>query len=406
MNRILIVLIAAFFVLIQKNTAQYDPTKGCIVDANGECVPNTILTAVPFLRIAPDARGGAMGDAGIAMSPDPNSMHYNPANLVFAEDEMSLSATYTPWLRELNLNDVYLAYLSGYKKLDENQAIGVSLRFFSLGVINFTGPTGIDNGQGKPREWEMAVAYARRLGDNFSASLAAKYIYSNLASGQVVNGIEINSATSFAADFSLAYRKKTKMSNYNALWAWGLNISNIGSKVSYTENVTRDFIPTNLGIGTALTLDFDDYNSMTFTADFNKLLVPTPIYPTIIEEGIERPNPEYVDYRSKSLFQGITGSFTDAQGGLREELAEVQISMGVEYWYDKQFAARIGYFYENPLKGARQFLTVGFGVKYNVFGLNISYLVPTNNFRNPLDNTLRFGMIFDIAGFREMNAAQ
>lgn len=386
-------------------SAQFDPVKGCIVNSSGECVPNTILTALPFLRIAPDARGGAMGDVGIAVAPDPNSMHYNPANLVFASEDFALSATFTPWLRDLAINDVYLAYLSGYKKLDNNQLVGGALRFFSLGSINFLDEQGIDKGDGKPRELELTVSYGRKLGDKLSAALSAKYIYSNLASGQFVNGVLINSATSFAADFSLAYRTKTKVSDYKAEWAWGMNISNIGSKVSYTDRPLKEFIPTNLGIGTSLSIDFDDYNSLAIALDFNKLLVPTPVSRTIqLQDGTLIDNPDYVDVRQFSLFEGITRSFYDAPGGFSEELSEINIGVGLEYWYDKQFAARIGYHYESPLKGARRFMTVGIGVKYNVFGLNISYLVPTSNFRSPLDNTLRFGMNFDITAFKENQA--
>ena len=400
-------LLITFIAINTNSSAQFDPVKGCIVNASGECVPNTLLTALPFLRIAPDARGGAMGDVGIAVSPDANAMHYNPANLVFAKEDFAMSATFTPWLRELAINDVYLAYLSGYKKLDDNQVLGASLRFFSLGSINFTSVEGIDIGDGKPRELEFALTYGRKLGDKLSAAISGKYIYSNLATGQSVNGIFINSATSFAADFSLAYRTKTKVSDYKAEWSWGLNISNIGSKVTYTDNPLKDFIPTNLGLGTALGIDFDDYNSLTIALDFNKLLVPTPVSRLLqLEDGTLIENPDYIDVRQFSLFEGMTRSFSDAPGGFSEELSEINIGIGMEYWYDKQFAARLGYHYESPLKDARRFFTVGIGVKYNVFGLNISYLVPTSNFRNPLDNTLRFGMNFDIAAFKENQTQQ
>lgn len=389
--------------------SQYNPIKGCIVDASDNCIPNTILTSLPFLRIAPDARGGAMGDVGIAMDPDANSFHYNAANLAFIKDNASLSATYTPWLRDLNLNDVYLAYLSGYKRLDKLQTVGFAFRYFSLGEINFVDNNGGPTGTGKPREFEIGAAYARKLGDNFSASLSGKFLYSNLASGQRVMGIDINSATSFAADFSLAYKKPIKLSGYNAQWGLGVTVSNLGAKVTYTNNSDRDFLPTNLGIGASLKLDFDSYNSIAFGLDINKLLTPTPCSPTMLDEnGVEVPNPCFdtdsngkADWREKSLFDGILGSFSDAQGGFSEELSEFYYSIGTEYWYDKQFAVRAGYYYESPLKGDRQFLTVGFGVKYSVFGLNLSYLVPTNQRRSPLDNTLRFGMNFDLGTFNE-----
>ncbi len=406
------ILIGILFISIGAK-AQYDPTKGCIVDANGNCASNTVLTAMPFLRIAPDARGGAMGDVGIALTPDVNSMHYNAANLVFMEDDASIAVTYTPWLRDLQLNDIFLAYLAGAKKIDDKQALGFSLRWFSLGELNFTNEDGGDIGVGKPRELEFATAYSRKLGDNLSASLTGKYIYSNLASGQFVNGIQINSASSFGADIGVAYKKKMKVSGYNAQLGLGLAVTNIGAKVSYTNNIIKDFLPTNLGLGSSLSIDFDSYNSLTIGLDINKLLAPTPIAKTCLDPN----NPEisfqcpewdqdgdgYADYRQKSLFDGIFGSFGDAQGGAREELQEINFSVGMEYWYDKQFAFRLGYYYENPLKGARQYMTVGLGLKYNIFGIDISYLVPTSAVRSPLDNTLRFGMMFDVANLKELD---
>jgi hypothetical protein len=307
------------------------------------------------------------------------------------------------------LNDVYLAYLSAYRKLDKLQTVGFNFRFFSLGEINFVDVSGAPTNTGKPREFEIGAAYARKLGENFSAALSAKYLYSNLATGQNVGGTQINSATSFAADFSLAYKKPMKISGYNAKLGLGMTISNLGSKVTYTNNQDRDFIPTNFGIGTSLKIDFDAYNSIQFGLDINKLLTPTPCSPEITNpDGTTSPNPCYdtdgngkADWREKSLFDGIFGSFGDAQGGFSEELSELYYSLGVEYWYDKQFAVRAGYYYESALKGDRQFLTVGFGLKYNVFGLNLSYLVPTIQRRSPLDNTLRFGMNFDLGAFNE-----
>ena len=387
----------------------FDPNKGCVIDNNGECISNTLLTAVPFLRITPDARSGAMGDAGVALIPNSNALHFNASNLVFAEDQSGFSFTYTPWLRNLNLDDIFLLYVSGYYKLSENEAIGGGIRFFSLGDIDFTDANGAALGTGRPREGEFSLAYARKLGDKLSASLTGKYIFSNLASGIQVMGVDINTATSFAADFGLNYRTKTTVGGYKGEWSYGLAITNIGSKVSYTtDNLVKDFIPANLGLGTALKLDFDDYNSLTFTADFNKLLVPTPITSkTIDPSGNLQDNPDWdknknniADYREKSLFSGILGSFADAQGGLREEIKEVSISIGAEYWYDKQFAFRGGYYWESAEKGNRRFFTVGAGIKYNVFGIDLSYLIPTSVIPNPLDNTLRFSLLFDFSVFK------
>ena len=385
--------------------AQYNPLRGCVVDANDQCVPNVILSAVPFLRVVPDARGGALGDSGIATSADPNSLHYNSSKLAFIDKDMSFSATYTPWLRNLGLRDVYLAYLTGYKKVDDLQTIGMGFRFFSLGSIQFTDVNGNSTGEGNPREFEFAVSYNRKLATNLSAGMTAKYIYSNLASGQMVDGILISSANAFAADLSVTYKKKGNITEYGSEWTFGGAISNLGSKVTYSASQVKDFIPANLGLGAALMLNFDEYNSMTFNVDVNKLLLPSPIAPTTInpETGLDEPSPGYddnpmngiPDTKEQSIFAAAVGSFGDAQGGGGEELKEINYSLGVEYWYSKQFAARLGYYYEHPEKGDRQFLTTGIGLKYNVFALDISYLIPTNNRRNPLDNTLRFTLQFD-----------
>lgn len=412
-NIIIAVIAMVSTVSIQSTQAQvFDQQKGCVIGPDGSCIPNTLLTAMPFLRIAPDARGGAMGDVGITLSPDPNSLYYNASHLAFAEKNTALSMTYTPWLRQLNLNDVYLLYLSGYNKLDEVQTVGAALRYFSLGAINFTDNQGLSLGEGNPRELEFLVSYARKLGDNFSAALSAKYIYSNLATGFVVQGVEINSANAFAADVSLTYAKDGNLGGYKSKTTYGLTLSNLGSKVSYQSNPeVRDFLPANLGLGAGVLLEMDQYNTLSFHLDVNKLLVPTPVSRFILDgDGAEVLNPVYsqdgddiADYRQKSLFSGLLGSFGDAQGGFGEEMKEFAFSFGAEYWYDKQFAVRAGYYHEHQEKGDRKFLTVGMGVQYNIFGINLSYLVPTNNRRNPLDNTLRFSLIFDFDGYKAQN---
>ena len=361
-------------------------------DPQVETCPNAIISAVPFLRIVPDARSAAMGDGGIAISPDANSMHFNASKLAFIDSDYGLSASYSPWLRSLGLQDVYLAYLAGFKKVGENQTIGASLRFFSLGELQFTDINGLSLGQGNPNEFEIALAYARKLSDKFAAGLTGKFIYSNLAGGQQIENHDIVAATSGAVDISFTYQSPIKISESGNL-RLGASISNIGSKVSYTKSEFKDFIPGNLGIGGALEMNFDDYNQLTFLLDFNKLLVPTPISPSdsINYDANENDIP---DFREKPLFEGIFGSFADAPGGFSEEISEVSFSVGAEYWYNKQFSFRAGYFFESPNKGNRQFLTAGLGLKYNVFGINISYLVPTSNQRSPLDNTLRFTLIF------------
>lgn len=411
MKRISLSIISLFFFVLSFHnlSAQWwDPVKNCVADVNGNCVSNTVLSALPFLRITPDARGGAMGDVGIALAPDANSMHFNAANLVFSKDQSAIGLTYTPWLTNLNLDDIFLMYLSGYSKIDKIQAVGASVRYFSLGDVQFTDEFGTELSVGRPREIELALAYSRKLGDRFSASLTGKYIYSNLATGQNVRGVDINSARSFAADLGINYRKPVTVSDYKGEFSFGASITNIGSKVSYTDNTRKEYIPTNMGIGSALKLDFDQYNSLTIGLDVNKLLVPTPIARKLInEDGELVDNAEcdkdgngVCDYLEKNIFESIFGSFSDAQGGFSEEIKEINFGVGLEYWYDKQFAARLGYYYEHPEKGNRRYFTVGAGVKYNVFGINLSYLVPTSQIPNPLDNTLRFSLLFDFSVFK------
>ncbi|MCS6930331.1 MAG: type IX secretion system outer membrane channel protein PorV [Saprospiraceae bacterium] len=368
----------------------FNPVTGQEIPTGERCA-NSVTSAVPFLRIVPDARGGAMGDVGIATSTDPNGMHYNQSKLAFAEKNLAISATYTPWMRNLGLQDVYLAYLALYKRLDGLQTIGASLRYFSLGDIEFTDENGNSLGQGRPNEFEVALAYARKLSKKFSAAVGAKFIYSNLATGRIVEGNEIRPGIAGGADLSLTYRTPMKISRGGGEFTFGAAITNLGSKITYTRSANRDYIPTNLGIGFAWKFNLDAHNSLTFTTDLNKLLVPTP-RPDLDEDGDTIP-----DYKQYSPIRGVFVSFSDAPGGLSEELKEINIGTGVEYWYDNQFAVRAGYFFEHYSKGNRKYFSVGLGIKYNLFGINLSYLVPTTNQRNPLDNTLRFSLLFDMA---------
>lgn len=400
---------SALFLVFAFSATVASAQSTCLKLANGEWVlpdgvtpcPNTIITAVPFLRIVADARSGAMGDAGIAISPDANAMHFNDSKLVFAEEDLGISATYTPWLRALGLTDVYLAYLTSYYKPNDNSAIGLGLRYFSLGEINFTDINGDPIGSGRPNEFEVKLSYARKLSENFSAAIGGKFIYSNLASGQTVNGQQITIGTAGAADVSFYYNTPLKLSSINTDLAIGLAITNIGSKITYTNagNDERDFIPTNLGLGAAWTLNIDEYNSITITGDVNKLLVPTPCLENCDPDGDGIP-----DWKQESPVGGIFASFSDAQSP-GEEFRELMFSAGLEYWYDQQFAVRAGYYSENQTKGNRRFFTVGLGLKYNIFGLNFSYLVPTTNQRNPLDNTLRFSLLFDFGAFGEASGS-
>ena len=369
----------------------------CFVDGNdrfgpggGPCI-NTVVTAVPFLRIAPDARGGAMGDAGVAMSPDANAIHYNASRLAFTEEDLALGANYTPWLQALGLNDVYLAYLGGFKKLggeNGNQVVGASLRYFSLGDIQYTDENNMSTGIGRPNEFEVAIAYSRLLSENLGVSLTGRYINSNLASGQQVNGQTLEAGQAFSADLGINFRSDPIGPNGNIL-SLGAAISNLGNKIAYSRDTLRDFLPANLALGAAYTFNFDDFNQITLTTDVNKLLVPTPC------DGTADCDRTTDEIRDLSPISGALTSFGDAPGGFGEELREFTISVGAEYWYAEQFAIRAGYFHEDNTKGGRRYLTTGLGLKYNIFGINLSYLVPTSNQRNPLDNTLRFSLLFD-----------
>ena len=360
---------------------------------------NTITTAVPFLLIAPDSRGGGMGDAGVASSPDANSIHWNPAKLAFINHDIGFSMSVTPWLRQL-VPDINLYYLSGYKKVNDQQTFGASLRYFSLGDITFTDQTGNVIGQYKPHEFAFDVAYARKLGEEISGGLALRYIYSNLTGGIYVQNAESKAGTSLAADLSAYYEKEIGMGKKDAILALGFNISNIGAKMSYTETGNKDFIPINLRLGGSTRINLDDFNQLGILLDFNKLLVPTP--PVYAKDSTGGPvidnNGEFVIAYGKdpnvSVVSGMFQSFNDAPGGFKEEMREINISAGLEYWYDQQFAFRTGYFYEHASKGNRKFFTLGAGLKYNVFGLNFAYLIPTEQ-TNPLEGTIRFSLLFN-----------
>jgi len=361
---------------------------------------SVVTTAVPFLMISPDARAGAMGDAGVSSSPDANSQHWNPAKYAFIDKDMGFSFSYSPWLRAL-VSDINLAYVNGYKKIDDMSAVSASLLYFSLGDITFTDINANVIGNYRPNEFALDAAYSRKFSDHVSGAVSARYIHSNLTQGQNVSGQSTKPGQSFATDVSLYYEKDlTFKNNLNGKFAFGMNISNIGAKISYSnDNTQKDFIPTNLRLGPSLLLNLDDYNSLTFMLDVNKLLVPTPpIYDSTYDVNgnqniLKGKNPNV------SVVSGMLQSFYDAPDGFSEELHEITYSVGVEYWYDKQFAIRGGYFYEDKTKGNRKYFTLGAGLKYNVFGLDFSYLIPTDQ-KNPLENTLRFTLVFDFDAFK------
>ena len=361
---------------------------------------NVITTAVPFLLISPDARAGGMGDAGAASSPDANAIHWNPSKLANVDQQMGFSVSYTPWLRQL-VPDINLAYLSFFYKLKGRQTIGASLRYFSLGNIEFTDQSGNSIGSFNPNEYAFDVAYARQLSDNWSIGMAARYIYSNLTGATVVSGANTFAGRSFAVDLSAYYKsKEIEVGGKKSILAAGLDISNVGAKISYSNTGTADFLPTNLRMGPALTMNLDKYNKITFLFDLNKLLVPTPPVYKLDASGnpVKDASGQPVILAGKDpnvgVAQGIFQSFDDAPGGGTEEFHEIDWSGGTEYWYDNQFAARIGFFYENPTKGGREYFTMGAGFRLNVLTIDASYLIPISQ-QNPLQNTLRISLGFN-----------
>ncbi|MBO7134479.1 MAG: type IX secretion system outer membrane channel protein PorV [Bacteroidales bacterium] len=390
-------------------------------DVIGRNAPNTISTAVSFLTIAPDTRSGALGDAGVATTPDGNSQHWNPSKYVFIDNDFGVSISYTPWLRKL-VGDMNLAYLAGYYKFNAQNAIGASLLYFDLGSMTFKDINNVTIMNFRPREFSLDLSYARLLAKNFSGSVAMRFIYSNLTGGQDVgNGVQSKAGTSVAADVSFYYKNDDIMTgNMKSSVMWGLNISNIGSKISYTSNEKRDFIPTNFRTGVGYMLSFDEHNDLLITCDFNKLLVPSS--PTYYQVGEVMPNgdtvkaggDQYIKYGKDpnvSVPAALFTSWWDAPGDatpfvhngktsrFREELAEITLSLGLEYCYSKQFAVRIGYFHEHAYKGNRKYFTVGAGLRLNVFGLDFAYLIPTmSGGTSPLQNTLRFTLTFDFGG--------
>jgi hypothetical protein len=366
---------------------------GAIPSVKAQDKINVVTTAVPFLRISPDARAGGMGDVALATSPDPSSSYFNLGKVVFNPTNNGLNLTYTPWLKKL-VNDVYLASMSGFHKLDENSAISASLRYFSLGSIQFTDNMGNELNTSNPREFGVDIGYSRKLSPRTGIGVGLKYIHSSLANGSF-GGNTYKPGSAVAGDIGFYH---TRTNDAGQGWAFGLALTNLGSKISYTDNADqKDFIPANLGIGTTYTMVMDESNKLTFGLDVNKLLVPTP--PVSTGDPVQDEQ-KLAEYRNKGVMSSWFSSFGDAPGGFSEELKEFQVSVGAEYWYNNQFALRGGYFYEDKTKGNRRYFTAGVGIKYNVFGLNFSYLVPSGNSnnQNPLSNTLRFSLVFDFNG--------
>ena len=360
----------------------------------------SIITAVPFLLISPDARGGSLGDGGVASSPDINSQHWNAAKYAFIDDYYGASLTYSPWLRVL-VPDMNLLYLAGYYRLDDDWAFGGSMRYFSLGRVVFRNSADDQGITHHPNEYAFDLSLSRKLSDHFSLALTGRYIRSDLTSGYTdpLSTQKASAANAGAVDISMFYTREITTPNTDgSSVALGLSISNVGTRISYSSSMAKDFLPANLRLGAAYTVQLDRYNEITGMLDFNKLLVPTgPIWNTPRDSIIAGIDDDV------TVMQGIFQSFYDAPGGFREELQEINISAGVEYVYNKVLAVRGGYFYENKHKGGRQYFTLGAGLKLNVLEIDFSYLLPRGNnpanATNPLKNTLRFTLKFNFAEY-------
>ena len=387
----LITFLATFFLLVLPNIGKsqcFQNTQGQFVTPTGEPCVNTIITAVPFVRIAPDARSAGMGDAGLATSADASALHFNPSKLAFAEKKAGFGLTYTPWLRALDVNNVYLGYASGYFKFNHSNTIGLGVQYFSLGEIAFTNANGMTLGSSRPNELALNASFIRQFSSKFSGSFGVKYIYSNLTAGQMVGGESITAGKSLALDFSFTYQ----IPNLTI----GLAMTNLGQQITYTNSNNKDFIPANLGIGVAWHKQLGDASTLTLTTDINKLLVPSPD-PAGADENLDG----VPDYKQIGTFESIFTSFGDAHGGFKEEIRELMFSFGAELLVKNDIAFRTGYFGEHSTKGNRKYFTTGLGYTYKFVTINGSYLIPTSNQKNPLDNTFRVSLLFNFGSVND-----
>ncbi len=367
---------------------------------------NPVQTGVTSLSIAPDARGAAMGDLGAATDPDVNSQFWNPSKYAFAYSQGSIGLSYTPWLRKL-VNDIFLADLAGYWKLgsQDNQALSASLRYFSLGEVSTTDVAGVTNSI-NPYEMAIDVGYSRKLSEKFSMGVVFRYIYSDLAYNTSDVGDNSTGASAFAADLSGYYTTYPIIGQNECQWSWGFNISNIGSKVAYDNGNNPAFLPTNMRLGTTFMFPLADYHTLAFSLDLNKLLVPTrPREQDYLNADGQKDQEAYKkaldDWKDMSPISGIFKSFSDAPGGTKEEIREINYSIGAEYSYNQQFFLRAGYYHESEFKGNRQYFGFGAGFSLNVVRLDASYMLATAQ-TSPLDQTLRFTLSFDMDGLKSL----
>ncbi len=351
--------------------------------------PNPITTAAPFLLIAPDARSGGLGDQGVATYSDANSLHYNAAKFAFSPSQYSIGVNYTPWLRNLT-NDVFLGNLGFSQRINEKSAWATSMTYFSLGTIELTNEDGEIIGTENPNEFSIDGAYALKLSEVFSMGVVMRYIHSNYALR--VENSDLQTVNTFAVDLNGFYQsEEINYGDFNGIWRGGFNISNMGPKVQLTNGGEESFIPTNLRLGGGFEFILDNVNSITTNLEFNKLLVPTP--PIVDEQTGEIIAGKDDDVE---FLEGMVQSFYDAPDGFSEEMNEIAWSFSAEYLYNKTFAVRAGYFHEDEMKGRREYFTVGAGFKFKSSTLDVSYLINTSDVNNPLENTLRFSLSFNL----------
>lgn len=362
---------------------------------------NPISTGVTSQSITPDARGASMGDLGAATDPDMNSQFWNPSKYAFAYSKAGVSISYTPWLRKI-VNDIYLANLAGYFKIGsgDNQALSASLRYFSLGEISTSDDAGNTMSSIRPFEMSVDVGYSRKLSEKFSMGVVLRYIYSDLGYSAYAADEQTKGSSAFSADISGYFTTYPIIGRNECQWSLGFNISNIGSKVSYNGGNDPAFLPANLKLGTAFTFPLADYHNLTLALDANKLLVPAR--PRLADySDAQAYNDALQKWKDMSSITGIFKSFSDAPGGFKEELREINFSIGAEYSYNQQFFLRTGYFHENKYKGNRQYFGFGAGFALNVVRLDASYMIATAQ-NSPLDQTLRFTLSFDLDGIRNL----
>lgn len=384
LSKRLFVTIAAITGIVTAK-AQYSET--------GQSV-NYIHTGIPILQIAPDAIAGALGDAGAAYMPNAYSSHWNNAKIAFAPSDMSISTTYTPWLKKL-ASDMNFLYLGGYKRINKRSAVGASLTYFTLGRMDHTSDDGQNLGEFHPNEFAIDVTYSMQLSDYLALGATGRFIHDNLTEGLDVADQTTKPANALAADVGLYYQRDV---DKNQQVAAALTISNLGSKLSYSDDDTEnEFLPANIRLGGRYSYEIDDYNKVNILLDLNKLLVPTPPMWNETDSVYVGHYTDMADYRQTSSMMGAIQSFYDAPGGMKEELKEISLSIGAEYWYSDILAARLGYFYESKDKGGRQYLTAGIGLRYKTMSFDLSYLMPTSDFsNNPLANTVRISLTLNL----------